>query len=862
MELNNLESAFDLQELLGTENEGTGSISKGVFAFRGASQKENETSIDCDTPTKRKKESKNRIPKSPRKKCKQMQIAEDDQVRSRDFKLFSAAASTQINDSGEQQRFENYVKIEKEATRIMRNLQNINHARIVDQVVEYVQKVKLAEKEKSDKKYCQPKEEIENGFSFRESVQPSEIPTAALLTGINVPDHADFFQLLTGELKSKRVSPHVASIQAKECGTNLRQLMKVIIKQLLGIYNAKQKDNTSDDDTDDEEKEKPIKGKIRNSTRHCGSLASLRLWYENQYPSCLTSDERPPLIIVLEDFESFVPKTLQELIRNLSLLLDKSYGVNDVSEGLPFVLIFGIATTVDTIHRTLPHSITSQLAIEKFAAEPSTNLLAKVVENIIIKNPAIPFKIGGKALEHLLKTFIFTDFSVKHFVMAYKCCLLEHYSQNPASILCCETVEETTAIIDSMSKRDINMFRNLPSFQEMLHSSPKKEPKIEVKEEAEIKKEDKADFQREVSQNNFKTDKDFKTFITNKIHTLKHSTETFNIFVDALYNITADLPNQPLGKNYHNVYSKAMEKSIHQDEYYRLAFSYLHLCEKSGMLKHLNKFVSCLKPFLHNTEANTAVSSAKQFIEELEKLDQLNDSTKIEKSEEKKSIVSPILIKTPKGKLDRSKWQELLREQAKEKEKCRQQLNPFEAIRKRVNDFYNSIFTRILSHDKKPNLPGFYPLNQVFHEVFYFVDVKSNPFNKRLKTTFIDDRLHGAPRQALKTALLKPHVYLKSYPQLNSESKDYDVALLPDLCTAYKLYLENSRYINLFDWLNCWISLVTNGAEEFAPNSKNKIQVDHKYQARFGRCISELQFLGLIRPSKRKIDHVERLSFD
>ena len=33
-----------------------------------------------------------------------------------------------------------------------------------------------------------------------------------------------------------------------------------------------------------------------------------------------------------------------------------------------------------------------------------------------------------------------------------------------------------------------------------------------------------------------------------------------------------------------------------------------------------------------------------------------------------------------------------------------------------------------------------------------------------------------------------------------------------------------------------------------------------KLQARFSRAVSELQFLGFIRPSKRKTDHVEKLT--
>ena len=35
-----------------------------------------------------------------------------------------------------------------------------------------------------------------------------------------------------------------------------------------------------------------------------------------------------------------------------------------------------------------------------------------------------------------------------------------------------------------------------------------------------------------------------------------------------------------------------------------------------------------------------------------------------------------------------------------------------------------------------------------------------------------------------------------------------------------------------------------------------------KLQARFSRAVSELQFLGFIRPSKRKTDHVEKLTLN
>jgi origin recognition complex subunit 3 len=32
-------------------------------------------------------------------------------------------------------------------------------------------------------------------------------------------------------------------------------------------------------------------------------------------------------------------------------------------------------------------------------------------------------------------------------------------------------------------------------------------------------------------------------------------------------------------------------------------------------------------------------------------------------------------------------------------------------------------------------------------------------------------------------------------------------------------------------------------------------------QARFARAVTELQFLGLVKPTKRKVDHVQRLTW-
>ena len=92
------------------------------------------------------------------------------------------------------------------------------------------------------------------------------------------------------------------------------------------------------------------------------------------------------------------------------------------------MLIFGVATTVDAIHRTLTHASTSRLAIHSFASAPSIHLLANFVESLVMDTD-IPFKLGGKVLKQLLEMFSFHDLSVRHFLMGLKV----FYSKKPVN---------------------------------------------------------------------------------------------------------------------------------------------------------------------------------------------------------------------------------------------------------------------------------------------------------------------------------------------------------------------------------------------------------------------------------------------
>uniref|UniRef100_A0A667WWE4 Origin recognition complex subunit 3 n=1 Tax=Myripristis murdjan TaxID=586833 RepID=A0A667WWE4_9TELE len=233
-------------------------------------------------------------------------------------------------------------------------------------------------------------------------MRASEIPTAALVLGVNVPDHDMTFQSLS-DLLRQSVTPHVASVQAKECGGE-------------GLSN--------------------------NGT-------------PNKKRSSHVRDEQPqpPVVIIFKDLEAFNPRVLQDFILICSRYV----------EHLPLMFIFGIATSPSTIQHILPHSVSSLLCIELFQSLSCTQHLSTVIDKLIL-TPQFPFKLSGKVLQVLVGIFLYHDFSVRNFIKGLQLSLLEHFHSQPLSVLCCRK-KEALANVLQLSHQDLESVRQLPSFR-------------------------------------------------------------------------------------------------------------------------------------------------------------------------------------------------------------------------------------------------------------------------------------------------------------------------------------------------------------------------------------------------------------
>lgn len=78
-------------------------------------------------------------------------------------------------------------------------------------------------------KFCQKNFAAAAGQQ-RPAADQDVLPTCALVTGVNLPDHKDFFRLLGRTIK-KSTTKHVATVKSSDC-TTVKLLVKRILTQL------------------------------------------------------------------------------------------------------------------------------------------------------------------------------------------------------------------------------------------------------------------------------------------------------------------------------------------------------------------------------------------------------------------------------------------------------------------------------------------------------------------------------------------------------------------------------------------------------------------------------------------------------
>jgi origin recognition complex subunit 3 len=133
------------------------------------------------------------------------------------------------------------------------------------------------------------------------------------------------------------------------------------------------------------------------------------------------------------------------------------------------------------------------------------------------------------------------------------------------------------------------------------------------------------------------------------------------------------------------------------------------------------------------------------------------------------------------------------------------------------------------------------PQDLFLHEVFVF-DLR-NP----LRDTF-------APRTrfCIERALSTPFDYLASTSSEQDRGEGGNLsARQPETALLYQLYLESGSLVNVFDLWKAFSTIVCGDNQETERDERSALML-------FYRAMSELKTLGMMKPSRKKIDHVSK----
>ncbi|KAB0350938.1 hypothetical protein FD754_015795 [Muntiacus muntjak] len=540
-------------------------------------------------------------------------------------------------------RFESYQLIWQQMKSETERLQEELNKNLFDSLIEFLQTSHSGLRKNSNDWSCQ--------------IKLREIPTAALVLGVNVTDHDLTLRSLT-EVLQNNVTPYVVSLQAKDC-PDMKHFLQKLVSQLM------------DCKVDVHSKEKESDRVTQKNVHY--SMDSLSAWYmsvtQKADPTMLrkrrTSSwqgQSPPVVLILKDMESFATKVLQDFIIISSQHLHE----------FPLILIFGIATSPVVIHRLLPHAVSSLLCIELFQSLSCKDHLTTVLDKLLLTTQ-FPFKLSEKVLQTLTNIFLYHDFSIQNFIKGLQLSLLEHFYSQPLSVLCCN-LPEAKRRIRFLSANQCENIRRLPSFRRYV---------------------EKQSSEKQVAL--LTSDKSLKEETQSLLENLHVYHAKYFLVLRCLHHFTSSLPKYPLGRQIRELYCMCLEKNIWDSEEYASVLQLLRLLAKDELMAMLQ---NCLKVFQSSSakELGNTAKKIEEFLAQFQSLDETKEEEEASQSQSR-GLQKTDLYHLQKSLLEMKELRSTSKKQTR-----------FEVLREQVVSFVDSLAREYL-------LP---PDTQPLHEALYF----------------------------------------------------------------------------------------------------------------------------------------------
>ena len=265
-----------------------------------------------------------------------------------------------------------------------------------------------------------------------------KIPTALVLTGPNIASHAPLFAQIAARVCAADAAGPVVVLASKDAA-NLKGALKKVIKD------ATEADDGFDDDepADDE----AIAGR-RGSRLLNYDLRILQNW-------CALNPHKK-VVVAVQDTEAFDAAILADLVQLFRSYLDR----------IPFVLLMGVATSLEIFHEKLPKATIRMMQGEKFDVERAEECLAQVFNDAVLGEESA-LRLGPAVCDLLMERQKNHTQSIQTFIAALKYAYMSHFYANPLSIILsmASGKSDGEGLVDILDSGHVQAIRNLPSFR-------------------------------------------------------------------------------------------------------------------------------------------------------------------------------------------------------------------------------------------------------------------------------------------------------------------------------------------------------------------------------------------------------------
>ncbi|KAF2187801.1 hypothetical protein K469DRAFT_569244 [Zopfia rhizophila CBS 207.26] len=586
--------------------------------------------------------------------------------------------------------------------------------------------------------------------------EPVSIPTGLVIAGPSIASHGPFFERLGRKIKDETNSAYFLLNSGDS--SNLKTFLKNLIKKAMSRVDA--------DDEDD-------LGRIGSSSRNGPKLLDFDLGHLQEWHARSRADR---IVVAIQDSEAFDANLLVEIIELFYSWLDR----------LPFVLLFGIATSAESFEDRLTGKAPRYLQGQKFNVTQSDEIIEKLF-SATIASTDVSLRIGPNLSRRILERQKDHVQNVQDFSDSLKYAYMSHFYANYPSLFLKQDIT-----FKDLPPDVFEATRNLPSFRRRV------EDMLDSGRAQEVRK---------------LLDSDQYLF-ENIVEHVQSGQEVLSalstagmviVRVRQALQMSAQVPLS-------SIWIRAASGEMMGSPLLRETM----LSIKKAPSDRLAQLLSSLED-LEGIDFPVDLKAYRKDLDELNKDNTTSTPLRSQHDVRNDNLRTTVVAQ----KVLLSKHKAALSERDK-------------AYSELVGHFHDELDTYFTT--------AFIDPRALFLSEILMYDLKS-PHTEVFQPK---------PRFAIERALASPHDYLGCDCCGDADGgRDADAALSatqPATAIIYRLYLESGSLINVSDLWSAFNALA--GEEEDA---------ESKTMALFQRAIAELKYLGLLKPSKKKIDHAAKV---